>query len=224
MQPDLHYGGGLIRATKVAWMAAAAGLKVVPHMSGGGLGYLDLVQFASFTPNSGEFMEFKGNTDLPVACATRRSNASAASCGVRRAQVSASRSILLRQESPRRRARRLSMSGPRGTRWRSATSPGGSPGGRTARRAAWATIGFRRSVMRTICSLFWSSVVIWSAGWLRRRRVPMRRTPRPACCCTWTETPLTPAARRTTAASRGRSRGRKADSASRSVWTAAAAW
>ena len=70
VQPDLHYGGGLIRATKVARMAAAAGLKVVPHMSGGGLGYLDVVQFASFTPNSGEFMEFKGNADLPVTCAT----------------------------------------------------------------------------------------------------------------------------------------------------------
>ena len=70
VQPDLHYGGGLIRATQVARMAAAAGLKVVPHMSGGGLGYLDVVQFASFTPNIGEFMEFKGNTDLPISCAT----------------------------------------------------------------------------------------------------------------------------------------------------------
>jgi len=47
-------------------MAAAAGMKVVPHMSGGGLGYLDVVHFASFTPNIGPFMEFKGNTDLPI--------------------------------------------------------------------------------------------------------------------------------------------------------------
>lgn len=70
VQPDLHYGGGLIRATQVARMAAAAGMQVVPHMSGGGLGYLDVVQFASFTPNIGQFMEFKGNTDLPVRCAT----------------------------------------------------------------------------------------------------------------------------------------------------------
>jgi L-alanine-DL-glutamate epimerase-like enolase superfamily enzyme len=70
VQPDLHYGGGFIRATQVARMAAAAGMKVVPHMSGGGLGYLDVVQFASFTPNIGGFMEFKGNADLPVACAT----------------------------------------------------------------------------------------------------------------------------------------------------------
>jgi L-alanine-DL-glutamate epimerase-like enolase superfamily enzyme len=70
VQPDLHYGGGFIQATKVARMAAAAGLMVVPHMSGGGLGYLDVVQFASFTPNIGPFMEFKGNTSLPVECPT----------------------------------------------------------------------------------------------------------------------------------------------------------
>jgi hypothetical protein len=51
-------------------MAELAGLSVVPHMSGGGLGYVDVVQFASFTPNIGPFMEFKGNTQLPVECAT----------------------------------------------------------------------------------------------------------------------------------------------------------
>jgi L-alanine-DL-glutamate epimerase-like enolase superfamily enzyme len=70
VQPDLHYYGGYIRATKVARMAAAAGMAVVPHMSGGGLGYLDVVHVASFTPNIGPFMEFKGNTDLPIQCAS----------------------------------------------------------------------------------------------------------------------------------------------------------
>jgi D-galactarolactone cycloisomerase len=70
VQPDLHYGGGFIRATQVARMADVAGMQVVPHMSGGGLGYLDVVHFASFTPNIGPFMEFKGNTDLPIACDT----------------------------------------------------------------------------------------------------------------------------------------------------------
>jgi L-alanine-DL-glutamate epimerase-like enolase superfamily enzyme len=70
VQPDLHYGGGFIRATQVARMAAAAGMEVVPHMSGGGLGYLEVVQFASFTPNIGKFMEFKGSTALPIACST----------------------------------------------------------------------------------------------------------------------------------------------------------
>lgn len=68
VQPDLHYGGGYIRATKVARMAAAAGMQVVPHMSGGGLGYVDVVHYASFTPNIGPFMEFKGNANLPVEC------------------------------------------------------------------------------------------------------------------------------------------------------------
>ncbi len=70
MQPDLHYFGGYIRCTKVARMAAAAGMTVVPHMSGGSLGYLDVVHFASFTPNTGAYMEFKGNAALPVTCAT----------------------------------------------------------------------------------------------------------------------------------------------------------
>jgi L-alanine-DL-glutamate epimerase-like enolase superfamily enzyme len=70
IQPDLHYGGGFIRATKVARMAAAAKLPVVPHMSGGGLGYLDVVHFASFTPNVGPYMEFKGNPTFPVTSDT----------------------------------------------------------------------------------------------------------------------------------------------------------
>jgi L-alanine-DL-glutamate epimerase-like enolase superfamily enzyme len=70
VQPDIHYGGGFIRATQVARMAAAAGLTVVPHMSGAGLGYLDVIHFASFTPNVGPFMEFKGNASVPVSCAT----------------------------------------------------------------------------------------------------------------------------------------------------------
>ena len=69
-QPDLRYFGGFVRATKVARLAAAAGMSVVPHMSGGSLGYLDLVHFASFTPNIGPFMEFKGNADIPVECDT----------------------------------------------------------------------------------------------------------------------------------------------------------
>lgn len=68
VQPDLHYGGGFIRATQVARMAEHVGMNVVPHMSGGGLGYVEVVHFASFTPNAGPFMEFKGNSRLPVTC------------------------------------------------------------------------------------------------------------------------------------------------------------
>jgi len=70
MQPDLHYFGGYVRSTRVARMAAAAGMTLVPHMSGGSLGYLDLTHFCSFTPNVGPFMEFKGNADIPVSCTT----------------------------------------------------------------------------------------------------------------------------------------------------------
>ncbi len=70
LQPDLHYGGGYIRATQVARMGALAGMQVVPHMSGGGLGYMDVVHFASFTPNIGPFMEFKGNASIPVECSS----------------------------------------------------------------------------------------------------------------------------------------------------------
>ena len=63
VQPDMHYYGGFIRSSRVARMAAAAGLTVVPHMSGGGVGYADVVQFASFTPNIGPFHEYKGGIE-----------------------------------------------------------------------------------------------------------------------------------------------------------------
>jgi len=63
VQPDLHYNGGFIRATRVARMAARAGMPVIPHMSGGGVGYVDVLQFASFTPNLGDFQEYKGSLE-----------------------------------------------------------------------------------------------------------------------------------------------------------------
>jgi L-alanine-DL-glutamate epimerase-like enolase superfamily enzyme len=63
VQPDLHYNGGFIRATRVARMAAKAGMRIVPHMSGEGTGSIDVLQFASFTPNMGLFQEYKGNIE-----------------------------------------------------------------------------------------------------------------------------------------------------------------
>ncbi len=63
VQPDMHYYGGYIRSTRVARMAAAAGLTVVPHMSGGGVGYVDVLNFCSFTPNIGPFHEYKGGIE-----------------------------------------------------------------------------------------------------------------------------------------------------------------
>jgi L-alanine-DL-glutamate epimerase-like enolase superfamily enzyme len=63
VQPDLHYNGGFIRAARVARMAARAGLTVVPHMSGEGVGYVDVLQFASCTPNMGPYQEYKGDLE-----------------------------------------------------------------------------------------------------------------------------------------------------------------
>ncbi len=59
VQPDLHYNGGFIRAIRVARMAAKAGMSVIPHISGG-VGYVDVLHFASCTPNIGAFHEYKG--------------------------------------------------------------------------------------------------------------------------------------------------------------------
>jgi L-alanine-DL-glutamate epimerase-like enolase superfamily enzyme len=67
VQPDLHYHGGFIRALRVARMAHAAGLLCTPHMSGSGLGYLDVAHFVSCIPNPAPFHEFKGDTDVPVS-------------------------------------------------------------------------------------------------------------------------------------------------------------
>jgi L-alanine-DL-glutamate epimerase-like enolase superfamily enzyme len=71
VQPDNYYFGGLIRSMKVARMAAAYGKTVVPHMSGGGLGYLYNIQFVSAVPNAGEHHEFKGlKTNVQFECRT----------------------------------------------------------------------------------------------------------------------------------------------------------
>jgi L-alanine-DL-glutamate epimerase-like enolase superfamily enzyme len=70
VQPDLHYYGGFIRSLRVARMAAAAGLTCTPHMSGSGLGFLDVAHFVSCLPNPAPFHEFKGDTDIPVTSPT----------------------------------------------------------------------------------------------------------------------------------------------------------
>lgn len=71
VQPDNYYFGGLIRSMKVARMAAAFGKQVIPHMSGGGLGFLYNIQFVSAVPNAGEHHEFKGlNTHVQFECKT----------------------------------------------------------------------------------------------------------------------------------------------------------
>ena len=70
VQPDLHYFGGYIRCTKVARMAAAAGLPCTLHLSESGFGYLNLLHFASYVADPGPFQEFKGETAIPFACST----------------------------------------------------------------------------------------------------------------------------------------------------------
>lgn len=59
IQPDLFYFGGMIRTMKVARMAQAAGLKITPHISGGGLGFVYMLQMVSVCPAVEKYHEFK---------------------------------------------------------------------------------------------------------------------------------------------------------------------
>ena len=71
VQPDNYYFGGLIRSMKVARMADAFGKTIIPHMSGGGLGFLYNMQFVSVVPNAGVHHEFKGlDSMVPFECST----------------------------------------------------------------------------------------------------------------------------------------------------------
>ncbi|MBM3813795.1 MAG: mandelate racemase/muconate lactonizing enzyme family protein [Acidimicrobiia bacterium] len=71
VQPDNYYFGGLIRSMKAARMAAAFGKQCIPHMSGGGLGFLYNIQFVSALPNAGEHHEFKSfRTNVRFECKT----------------------------------------------------------------------------------------------------------------------------------------------------------
>lgn len=71
VQPDSYYFGGMIRSVKVGRMAAAFGKQIVPHMSGGGLGYLYNCHLVSVLPNAGAHHEFKGlQTRVPFECKT----------------------------------------------------------------------------------------------------------------------------------------------------------
>jgi L-alanine-DL-glutamate epimerase-like enolase superfamily enzyme len=71
VQPDNYYFGGMIRSMKVARMAAAFGKSFIPHMSGGGLGFLYNSQLVSAVSNAGEHHEFKGlETNVQYECKT----------------------------------------------------------------------------------------------------------------------------------------------------------
>ncbi len=71
VQPDNYYFGGMIRSMKVALMAHAFGKEFIPHMSGGGLGFLYNTILVSAAPNAGEHHEFKGlDTNVIYECPT----------------------------------------------------------------------------------------------------------------------------------------------------------
>lgn len=65
VQPDILYFGGLTRAIRVARMAAAAGMQAVPHISGDGLGFLNVLHFAAVVPNTTDYQEYKGEENAP---------------------------------------------------------------------------------------------------------------------------------------------------------------
>ena len=71
VQPDTYYFGGFIRSMRVALMADALGKTCVPHMSGGGLGFLYNVIFVSALPNADPHHEFKSfSTNVRYECPT----------------------------------------------------------------------------------------------------------------------------------------------------------
>ena len=51
-------------------MANASGMPCTVHMSGRGLGYVDVCHLASCIEDPGPHQEFKGESDIPVTCAT----------------------------------------------------------------------------------------------------------------------------------------------------------
>lgn len=57
-QPDINYNGGLIRAKRVARLAEKLGCTIVPHNTQTGATSVNIMQFASCTPNAGPFMEY----------------------------------------------------------------------------------------------------------------------------------------------------------------------
>ncbi|MDR2145828.1 MAG: mandelate racemase/muconate lactonizing enzyme family protein [Tannerella sp.] len=71
VQPDTYYFGGFIRSMKVALMAQIFGKTCVPHMSGGGLGFLYNAVFVSALPNADPHHEFKSfDTNVVYECPT----------------------------------------------------------------------------------------------------------------------------------------------------------
>jgi L-alanine-DL-glutamate epimerase-like enolase superfamily enzyme len=58
VQPDLNYNGGFIRAARVARMARKANRWICPHNTQTSAASVNILQFASTTPNIGPYMEY----------------------------------------------------------------------------------------------------------------------------------------------------------------------
>jgi len=71
VQPDTYYFGGFIRSMRVALMGHIFGKTCVPHMTGGGLGFLYNTIFVSAIPNADPHHEFKSfDTAVIYECPT----------------------------------------------------------------------------------------------------------------------------------------------------------
>ncbi len=58
VQPDINYNGGFVRTARVARMARERNMLIVPHSTQTGAAAVNMLHFASTTPNIGPYMEF----------------------------------------------------------------------------------------------------------------------------------------------------------------------
>ncbi len=58
VQCDLNYNGGFTRSARVARMAENFGMEIVPHNTQTGAASVNILQFASRTPNMGTYIEY----------------------------------------------------------------------------------------------------------------------------------------------------------------------
>ena len=118
IQPDLHYFGGYIRCTKVARMAAAAGMPCTLHLSESGFAYLNVLHFASYVADPGAFPGVQRRNGHPLhvrhvaADLQERHRALSLRAGLRNPDRSGLRAKV--QAGQRRLSRRQPVTGPIG--------------------------------------------------------------------------------------------------------------
>lgn len=66
LQPDVHYNGGLVRTLRVARIAAAHGIPVVPHSPQGGAPAFHAMQLNAIIPNLYPYMEYNAFAEHSV--------------------------------------------------------------------------------------------------------------------------------------------------------------